>query len=285
MTLAIVKVLPRAGDAEQRLLREPVADAVDQLPRWPAADRRPARSCRPARRRLSVIVLGSRFALASVRTSVTISDPSARSRARGRPVTSASRKVSAFAPRPPWASPRSRGRLRAAGHDVIVLWRRRARFCHPQAHQGGCARRARAKRHEVHRGRRCAELKDAIIAKLKRENGLEYTPQQVLVANGAKHVLFNVCQALLEPGDEVIVPAPYWVSYPDIVLMAGGVPVTCRAGEQGFKITAEQLESAITPKTRLLILNSPCNPTRRGVLARGLDGVGEVLRALPRVSS
>ena len=105
------------------------------------------------------------------------------------------------------------------------------------------------------------ELKKAICEKLKRDNGLEYLPQQIVVSNGAKHSLFNTFQALLDEGDEVIVPGPYWVSYPELVSMAGGVPVIVQAEEaNNFKLTADQVEAAVTDKTRAIILNSPNNP-------------------------
>lgn len=106
------------------------------------------------------------------------------------------------------------------------------------------------------------DLREAILAKLKRENGLDYSTAEILVSNGAKQSVCNTLLALINPGDEVIVPAPYWVSYPQMVKLAGGVPVIVEAGfGQNFKMTAEQLEAAITPKTRLIILCSPSNPT------------------------
>ena len=106
------------------------------------------------------------------------------------------------------------------------------------------------------------ELRKAIVEKLKRENGLEYQMSEILVSNGAKQSVCNTVMALVNPGDEVIIPAPYWVSYPQMVLLAGGTPVFVNATfEQDFKMTPEQLEAAITPKTRLLILCSPSNPT------------------------
>ena len=105
-------------------------------------------------------------------------------------------------------------------------------------------------------------LREAIVKKLKRENGLDYTPNEILVSNGAKQGVCNAIMALVNDGEEVIIPAPYWVSYPQMVKLAGGEPVIIRAGfEQNFKITARQLEAAITPKTRMLILCSPSNPT------------------------
>ena len=107
-----------------------------------------------------------------------------------------------------------------------------------------------------------ADLRKAITEKLKRENALDYSASEILVSNGAKQSVCNAIMALVNPGDEVIIPAPYWVSYPQMVLLAGGTPVFVNAGfEQDFKMTAQQLEAAITPKTRMLILCSPSNPT------------------------
>jgi aspartate aminotransferase len=127
-------------------------------------------------------------------------------------------------------------------------------------------------------------LKKAIIAKFKRENGLDYTDKQILVSCGGKQSSFNLCMALLDEGDEVIVPAPYWVSYPDMAMMAGATPVFVAAGiEQGFKMTAAQLERAITPKTRLIFINSPSNPTGAIYAAADLKAIGEVLRKHPRI--
>jgi aspartate aminotransferase len=127
-------------------------------------------------------------------------------------------------------------------------------------------------------------LKKAIIAKFKRDNGLTYTEKQILVSCGGKHTLFNMCMALLNPGDEVIVPAPYWVSYPDMAMVAGAKPVFIHAGiEQGFKITPVQLERAITPQTRLIFINSPSNPTGAVYTLEELKALGEVLRKHPRI--
>ncbi len=106
------------------------------------------------------------------------------------------------------------------------------------------------------------ELRRAICEKFKRDNGLEYDSSQIIVSNGAKHSIFNVCYALLNEGDEVIIPAPYWLTYPEVVKTCGGVPVVVKASKSnGYKITPEQLKAAITPKTKLFIFNSPCNPT------------------------
>ena len=128
------------------------------------------------------------------------------------------------------------------------------------------------------------ELKDAIIAKFQRDNGIKYERNQVLVSSGAKQTIFNLCMALLDPGDEVIIPAPYWVSYPDMALLADGVPVTPYAGpEQNYKITPQQLAKAITPRTRLLVMNSPSNPTGAAYTAAEWRALGEVLLKQPRV--
>lgn len=127
-------------------------------------------------------------------------------------------------------------------------------------------------------------LKKAIVDKLKNENGLDYEPSQIICSNGAKQSVCNAILALINPGDEVIIPAPYWVSYPQMVLLAEGTPVTVEATiEQDFKITPEQLEAAITPKTRALILCSPSNPTGSVYSAEELEALAAVLRRHERV--
>lgn len=127
-------------------------------------------------------------------------------------------------------------------------------------------------------------LKRAIIHKFERDNALKYAPDQILVSCGGKQSFFNLAQALLDKGDEVIIPAPYWVSYPDMVLLADATPVILEAGiDQGFKITADQLEEAITPQTRLFVLNSPSNPTGVAYTRAELAQLGEVLRRYPQV--
>jgi aspartate aminotransferase len=128
------------------------------------------------------------------------------------------------------------------------------------------------------------ELKQAICAKFKRDNGLDYTPAQVSVGTGGKQILYNALMATLNPGDEVIIPAPYWVSYPDMVLLAGGEPVIAEAQAQtAYKLTAEQLEAAITPKTKWFIFNSPSNPTGAGYTAAELKALTDVLMRHPHV--
>jgi aspartate aminotransferase len=174
--------------------------------------------------------------------------------------------------------------LRAAGKDIIGLGAGEPDFNTPE-HIGAAAIEA------IHSGftRYTAvdgtpELKRAIIAKFKRDNGLDYTPEQILVSCGGKQSFFNLCMALLNPGDEVIIPAPYWVSYPDMVRLADGEPVIIRAGvETGFKITPEQLQAAITPHTRLFVINSPSNPTGVAYTRAELAALGEVLKEAPQV--
>lgn len=127
-------------------------------------------------------------------------------------------------------------------------------------------------------------LRNAIVEKLKKENGLDYTAAQISVSNGAKQSVCNVIMALVNPGDEVIVPAPYWVSYPEMVKLADGTPVTIYAGiEQNFKITAEQLEAAITPKTKMLILCSPSNPTGSVYSKEELKSLADVIAKYPEI--
>jgi len=128
------------------------------------------------------------------------------------------------------------------------------------------------------------ELKAAIAAKFARDNGLTYTADQISVNVGGKHTLFNAMVATIDAGDEVVIPAPYWVSYPDVVQFAGGVPVIVKAGpEQGYKLTPEALDAAITPKTKWVILNSPSNPTGAGYTADELKALGEVILKHPHV--
>lgn len=128
------------------------------------------------------------------------------------------------------------------------------------------------------------DLRQAICDKLKRENGLEYQPAQIVVGNGAKQAVCNVILALINEGDEVIIPAPYWVSYPDMVRMADGTPVTIEAPiEQNFKITPAQLEAAITPRTKAIILCSPSNPTGSVYSAEELEALAVVLRQHPQI--
>ena len=128
------------------------------------------------------------------------------------------------------------------------------------------------------------ELKKAIIDKFKRDNGFDYAMDEILVSCGGKQSFFNLAQAILDPGDEVIIPVPYWVSYPDMTLLAGGIPVLAHAGpDQGFKITPSQLAASITDKTRMVVINSPSNPTGMAYSHDELAALGEVLDEYPRI--
>ncbi|PWS37156.1 aspartate transaminase [Falsiroseomonas bella] len=127
-------------------------------------------------------------------------------------------------------------------------------------------------------------LRKAVCEKFRRDNGIEYKPEEILVATGGKQVIFDAIVATINPGDEAIIPAPCWVSYPDIVSLAEGKPVIVPCGpNQGFRITPEQLEATITPKTKWFILNNPCNPTGAGYTAEELKGLAEVLMRHPDV--
>ncbi len=170
------------------------------------------------------------------------------------------------------------GELRRAGHDVIGLGAGEPDFDTP-AHIVRAAEKAMAEgktRYAPAAG--IIELREAVCAKLERDNQLSYTPDQITVGCGGKQTIYNALMASLDPGDEVVIPAPYWVSYTDITLLAEGTPVVveCPAA-QGFKITPEQLENAITGKTKWLILNSPNNPTGAGYGRDEIVGLAEVL--------
>jgi aspartate aminotransferase len=174
--------------------------------------------------------------------------------------------------------------LIAAGRDVIGLGAGEPDFDTPLNIQeaGIAAIRRGETRYTAVDG--TPALKRAIVGKFKRENGLDYTVDEVTVASGGKQVIFNAMAATLDAGDEVIIPAPYWVSYPDIVNLADGTPVAVPCGQNaGFKLGAEALQAAITPKTKWLILNSPSNPTGAAYSADELRALAEVLLAHPQV--
>ena len=191
-----------------------------------------------------------------------------------------SERVQSIKPSPTLVVGSRAAELRAEGRDIISLGAGEPDFDTP-AHVKQAAKAALDAgftKYTVVDG--TPELKDAIIAKFARDNQLEYRRDQILVSCGAKHSIFNAMQALLDPGDEVIVPAPYWVSYPDMAMLCGAVPVFVDAGiESGFKMTPPALEGAITPRTRMLILNSPSNPTGVCYNRDELAALGEVLAA------
>jgi aspartate aminotransferase len=195
-----------------------------------------------------------------------------------------SRRVQRVKPSPTLAVTARAARLKAEGKDVIGLGAGEPDFDTPahiaqagiDAIKGGFTRYTNVEGID--------ELKDAIAAKFKRDNALSYERSQILVSSGAKQTVYNLCMAVLDPGDEAVIPAPYWVSYPDMVLLADGLPVMPLAGfAQGYKITPRQLEAAITPKTRLVLLNSPCNPTGAAYTRAELKALGEVLIEHPRI--
>jgi len=195
-----------------------------------------------------------------------------------------SRRAQRVKPSPTLAVTALAGRLKAEGKDVISLGAGEPDFDTPAhiAEAGVKAIRSGFTRYTNVDG--IVELKDAIIAKFKRDNGISYERPQILVSSGAKQTIFNLCMAVLDPGDEAIIPGPYWVSYPDMVMLADGIPVTPNAGpEQGYKISPKQLAAAITSKTRLLLLNSPCNPTGAAYTRAELRAFADVLLEHPRV--
>ena len=174
--------------------------------------------------------------------------------------------------------------LAAAGRDIIGLGAGEPDFDTPQNIKDAAKRAIDAGRTKYTAVDGIPELKAAICTKFLRENGLTYTPAQVTVGTGGKQILYNALMATLNPGDEVIIPAPYWVSYPDMVLLAGGTPVPVVAGiETQFKLTPEQLEAAITPKTKWFIFNSPSNPTGAGYTRDELKALTDVLMRHPHV--
>ncbi|MGA0541482.1 pyridoxal phosphate-dependent aminotransferase [Neotabrizicola sp. VNH66] len=174
--------------------------------------------------------------------------------------------------------------LKAEGKDVIGLGAGEPDFDTPEHIRNAAKRAIDAGKTRYTAVDGIPELKAAICAKFLRENGLTYTPAQITVGTGGKQILYNALMATLNPGDEVIIPAPYWVSYPDMVLLAGGTPVPVVAGiETNFKLTPDQLEAAITPKTKWLIFNSPSNPTGAGYTRDELKALTDVLMRHPQV--
>jgi aspartate aminotransferase len=195
-----------------------------------------------------------------------------------------STRVQAIKPSPTLAVTARAAKLKAEGKDIIGLGAGEPDFDTPQHIKDaaiGAINRGFTKYTAVGG---TPSLKAAIIAKFKRDNGLDYTAKQILVSCGGKQSFFNLALAVINPGDEVIIPAPYWVSYPDIVLIAEGKPVIVEAGiEQGFRMTAAQLAAAITPKTRMVVINSPSNPSGAVYTLDELKALGEVLRKHPNI--
>ena len=169
--------------------------------------------------------------------------------------------------------------LKAQGRDVIGLAAGEPDFDTPQNIKDAAVRAMAEGKTKYAPPAGIPPLREAICEKLKADNGLEYTPAQISVGGGGKQTIYNALNATLNPGDEVIVAAPYWVSYTDITLLSEGVPVIVECpAEAGFKITPEQLEAAITPKTKWFMMNSPCNPSGVAYTADELKALGEVLK-------
>ena len=174
--------------------------------------------------------------------------------------------------------------LKAAGKDVIGLGAGEPDFNTPQNICDAAKAAIDAGKTKYTAPDGIVELKQAICDKLQRDNGLSYTTKQVSIGTGGKQILYNALMATLNPGDEVVIPAPYWVSYPDMVLLAGGEPVIASArAENAYKLTADELEAAITPKTKWFIFNSPSNPTGAGYNREELKALTDVLMRHPHV--
>ena len=193
-------------------------------------------------------------------------------------------RLKAIKPSPTLAVSAKAARLKAEGKDVISMGAGEPDFDTPQHIKDAAIAAMQKGLTKYTAAGGTPSLKKAIIAKFKRDNGLDYTEKQILVSCGGKQTSFNLCLALLNEGDEAIVPAPYWVSYPDMAMMANAKPVFIQTGiEQNFKITPIQLKNAITPKTRLIWLNSPSNPTGSVYTADELKALGDILRQHPRI--
>jgi len=194
-----------------------------------------------------------------------------------------SARIQAVKPSPTLAVTARAQALRAAGKDVIGLGAGEPDFDTPDHIKAAAITAIRDGFTKYTAVDGIPELKQAIIAKFQRENGFAYTPDQILVSCGGKHSFYNLAQAILDPGDEVIIPTPYWVSYPDMAILAGGAPVLVHAGaDRKFKITPGQLRASMTGQTRLVVINSPSNPTGTAYTRAELAALGEVLREFLR---
>ncbi|MEA3277905.1 MAG: pyridoxal phosphate-dependent aminotransferase [Pseudomonadota bacterium] len=194
-----------------------------------------------------------------------------------------SARVQAVKPSPTLAITARAKALRASGKDVIGLGAGEPDFDTPDHIKEAAIKAIQSGFTKYTAVDGTPELKAAIVAKFQRDNGFEYAPEQILVSCGGKQSFYNLAQAILDPGDEVIIPAPYWVSYPDMALLAGGAPVLVHAtADQDFKISPAQLKAAMTEQTRLAVINSPSNPTGMAYTGEELEALGEVLREFPR---
>ncbi|WP_298356782.1 pyridoxal phosphate-dependent aminotransferase [uncultured Litoreibacter sp.] len=195
-----------------------------------------------------------------------------------------SETLSRVKPSPTIAVTQKAAELKRAGKDVIGLGAGEPDFDTPQNIKDAAVQAIADGKTKYTAPDGIPELKEAICAKMKRDHGLDYTPAQVSVGTGGKQTLYNALMATLNEGDEVVIPAPYWVSYPDMVLLAGGTPVVAEASLQtNFKLTADQLEAAITPNTKWFIFNSPSNPTGAGYSREELKELTDVLLRHPHV--
>jgi aspartate aminotransferase len=193
-------------------------------------------------------------------------------------------RVGSIKPSPTLAVTARAAAMRAAGKDIVGLGAGEPDFDTPEHIKEAAIRAIQNGFTKYTAVDGTPGLKQAIVAKFKRENGFDYEAKQVLVSCGGKQSFYNLAQALLNPGDEVIIPAPYWVSYPDMVLLAGAKPVIIDGPQsQHFKITPAQLQAAITPRTRLFVINSPSNPSGMAYTRAELEALGEVLRRHPDV--
>ncbi|MFK5970522.1 MAG: pyridoxal phosphate-dependent aminotransferase [Candidatus Marithrix sp.] len=193
-------------------------------------------------------------------------------------------RVQAIKPSPTLAVTARAAEMRAAGHDIIGLGAGEPDFDTPQHIKDAGIEAINKGFTKYTPVDGIVTLKQAIIDKFSKDNQFTYNLKQILVSCGGKQSFYNLAQALLNPGDEVIIPAPYWVSYPDMSMLAGGIPVIVQAGiEQNFKITPTQLEAAITDKTRLFVINSPSNPTGVHYTPDELAGLGAVLLKNPQI--
>ena len=189
-------------------------------------------------------------------------------------------RLSAIKPSPTIAVSNMAAEMKAAGKDVIGLGAGEPDFDTPDHVKEAAIKAIKDGKTKYTAVDGIVELKQAIVDKFARENNITCSRDMVTVGTGGKQILYNALMATLDGGDEVLIPAPYWVSYPDMVLLAGGTPVTVACPEKdGFKLTAAELEAAITPKTKWLILNSPSNPTGAAYTGDDLRALAEILRA------
>jgi aspartate aminotransferase len=194
------------------------------------------------------------------------------------------RRLAAIKPSPTIAVTSLARELKAAGRDVIALGAGEPDFDTPDSIKEAAIVAIRAGQTKYTAVDGTPELKSAVAAKFRRENGLQFGLDEISVGTGGKQIIYNALMATLDPGDEVVIPAPYWVSYPDMVLLAGGTPVVVTCPDQtGFKLRGEDLEAAITPRTKWLILNSPSNPTGAAYTKSELSELTGVLRRHPQV--